>query len=101
MDIFEDFEQGEDELHEADVPQEADEIEAAFEDGLDGIETCKRGLEEMAAFADDGDPGHLRGGLALLAQGLTELAETVAENTLALEELERPPNESPSGNFSW
>lgn len=83
------------------MPEEAEEIEEAFEDSLDSIERCQAALERLAEFAVDQNPEHLRSGLSLLARGLSELAELAAQNSSALSRLEQPDGGNLSGNFSW
>ena len=88
-DIVEEFEDGEDEIQETELPEhEADDLEDDLEDGLDGIDVCKSALERLSAFAEDKNPEHLKRGLSKLAAGLAQLADTASRNDHAMAELE-------------
>lgn len=89
--IFEEFEDGEDEIQDTELPEEgADAVEDDLEDGLEGIDACKAALERLAIFAEDRNPAHLKAGLSMLAAGLFSLSELATRNDDALHEQEPP-----------
>lgn len=79
------------EIRDIDIPAEAsDDFTEELEVGFAGIELYERGVEEMALFLQDQNPGHIAQGLSVVAEGNERINDAMRinrENRRKLEEM--------------